>query len=311
MENPMHTFASSSVERRHTASVIILGPRQLCREALRSLLETSKFSVMGDGRTIAEAMTQDAPNVMPDLIIYGLRCDEEVEEHFPLIETTRAKFKTSKTVVLADCVQTGTKLRTIRLGVEAFLTNDVSAVVLERTLELILLGQRLLPAGLVSLLPDPRQSDAVVDAVAPEFPLQTLQERSGPDVADLSAREQQILRCLVDGLTNKAIARGLAITEATVKVHIKALLRKTRMANRTQAAIWGLNNSRNTETVKSNGHVRSEIAANWRGEAMVEERPSAIVASRNKDEGGLGQARRLVERLEAKADLALLDAAMK
>ena len=58
----------------------------------------------------------------------------------------------------------------------------------------------------------------------------------------LSWREGQILRHLRDGSPNKAIARDLQITEATVKVHVKSLLRKTRALNRTQAAIWAKNN---------------------------------------------------------------------
>jgi two-component system nitrate/nitrite response regulator NarL len=57
-----------------------------------------------------------------------------------------------------------------------------------------------------------------------------------------SRRESEILRCLIDGCSNKAIARQLGITEATVKVHLKGLLRKIRAANRTQAAIWAINN---------------------------------------------------------------------
>jgi two-component system nitrate/nitrite response regulator NarL len=46
----------------------------------------------------------------------------------------------------------------------------------------------------------------------------------------------------VEGDSNKAIANRLGITEATVKVHLKSLLRKIGAANRTQAAIWALNN---------------------------------------------------------------------
>src|SRR5207237_6965922 len=58
----------------------------------------------------------------------------------------------------------------------------------------------------------------------------------------LSPRETSILRCLVEGDSNKCIARKINIAEATVKVHIKAILRKIRVQNRTQAAIWGMNN---------------------------------------------------------------------
>jgi two-component system nitrate/nitrite response regulator NarL len=56
----------------------------------------------------------------------------------------------------------------------------------------------------------------------------------------LSTRELTIVECLVHGDSNKGIARKLQIAEATVKVHIKAILRKIRAANRTQAAIWAM-----------------------------------------------------------------------
>jgi len=59
--------------------------------------------------------------------------------------------------------------------------------------------------------------------------------RSGPR---LSGRESQILSGLVKGLANKIIARQCDITESTVKVHMKSILRKIQVANRTQAAIW-------------------------------------------------------------------------
>jgi two-component system nitrate/nitrite response regulator NarL len=55
---------------------------------------------------------------------------------------------------------------------------------------------------------------------------------------ELSNRERLIMQKLISGNSNKAIARDLVITEATVKVHIKAILRKLRLRNRTQAAIW-------------------------------------------------------------------------
>ena len=46
---------------------------------------------------------------------------------------------------------------------------------------------------------------------------------------------------LMQGASNKVIARNLVITESTVKVHMKAILRKLRLQNRTQAAIWARN----------------------------------------------------------------------
>jgi two-component system nitrate/nitrite response regulator NarL len=68
----------------------------------------------------------------------------------------------------------------------------------------------------------------------------------------LSEREAQILDGLVKGYANKMIARSCDITEATVKVHMKSILRKIQVANRTQAAVWALEHGHSAdETTKS------------------------------------------------------------
>ena len=54
----------------------------------------------------------------------------------------------------------------------------------------------------------------------------------------LSGREAQILHLITQGAANKVIARELGLAEATVKVHVKAILRKVKVSNRTQAAMW-------------------------------------------------------------------------
>ena len=62
--------------------------------------------------------------------------------------------------------------------------------------------------------------------------------RPADAVRDLSRRELVILRTLTEGASNKVIALKLVITELTVKVHMKAILRELRLQNCTQAAIW-------------------------------------------------------------------------
>jgi len=59
-------------------------------------------------------------------------------------------------------------------------------------------------------------------------------------IPSLSERERQIIDGLIKGQSNKTIARACGITEATVKVHMKAILRKVPCSNRTQVAIWAL-----------------------------------------------------------------------
>ncbi len=92
-----------------------------------------------------------------------------------------------------------------------------------------MLGEKVLPTHLAALL---------VKGILSSAPTRINTANSH----GLTEREVQILQCLVQGDSNKMIANRLGITEATVKVHMKGLLRKISATNRTQAAIWALNN---------------------------------------------------------------------
>ncbi|STQ81459.1 Nitrate/nitrite response regulator protein narL [Hafnia alvei] len=60
------------------------------------------------------------------------------------------------------------------------------------------------------------------------------------DVQQLTPRECDILKLIAQGLPNKMIARKLTITESTVKVHVKHLLKKMKLKSRVEAAVWVL-----------------------------------------------------------------------
>ncbi len=63
---------------------------------------------------------------------------------------------------------------------------------------------------------------------------------SAPVAVDLTDREIEVLRCLAAGMSNKQVARSLGISIRTVAVHVSNLLRKTRSASRTEAALWAI-----------------------------------------------------------------------
>ncbi len=69
----------------------------------------------------------------------------------------------------------------------------------------------------------------------------------------LSERERQIVDGLIKGQSNKTIARACGITEATVKVHMKAILRKVPCSNRTQVAIWALEHADDIHPLRMSG----------------------------------------------------------
>jgi two-component system, NarL family, nitrate/nitrite response regulator NarL len=105
------------------------------------------------------------------------------------------------------------------------LTYDLSVAAFVQSLQLIGAGERVFPRNL-ALGRRPQGS-------SPE---------PQSDATHLSPREKEILSHLLAGHSNKLIARELGIAEATVKVHLKSVLRKIGVENRTQATIWALAN---------------------------------------------------------------------
>jgi two-component system nitrate/nitrite response regulator NarL len=116
-----------------------------------------------------------------------------------------------------------------------------------KSIELVMMGETIYPPAFLSFVVDadasniemaPRDEQRAL-AAATEDTMSAAEDTIAPQ---LSPRETSILRCLVEGDSNKCIARKIDIAEATVKVHVKAILRKIRVQNRTQAAVWGMKN---------------------------------------------------------------------
>jgi two-component system nitrate/nitrite response regulator NarL len=118
------------------------------------------------------------------------------------------------------------------------------------------------------LAPGPRLNGRHTDGLAREQPVAIARGSDMPTAAAtpaLSERERQIIDGLVKGQSNKTIARACGITEATVKVHMKAILRKVPCCNRTQVAIWALENADACRSsLRMNGTNGSSMAPNLR-----------------------------------------------
>jgi two-component system, NarL family, nitrate/nitrite response regulator NarL len=183
---------------------------RLIKEALSSMLTTDGFSVSRE-----QDRHDDHVTVIIDIDIY-----RETE----LIDAHRANG--DKVVVLASGADT-LEMDDERIGVlSGILTYDLSGEAFLRSLRLICAGERVFPRDLAP----GRRLPLPVDGEA----------RS--DRNRLSPREREVLSHLLVGHANKVIARQLGTSEATVKVHLKNLLRKIKVDNRTQAAIWALSN---------------------------------------------------------------------
>ncbi len=206
-------------------STLLVGRNRLFLEGLKSLLKGSSFDVCGEVTSVT-AIEQDVEVDDLELILIELRGDvgQLVED----LRRLQDDLPDVPVVVLTDERDPHTLAACLNAGAAAFLLKDISLEALMHSLKLAMLGQKVMPTDLAAALINGAVGAAPMDS-------KRIEEYG------LSDREQEILRCLVYGDANKVIANRLDITEATVKVHMKSLLRKIKAGNRTQAAIWALN----------------------------------------------------------------------
>ena len=136
----------------------------------------------------------------------------------------------------------GELVSAFRAGANGYFADVMTCDVFIKSMELVMMGETIFPPAFLSFVLDPEGGHLGEAAPRDEKSQAILITTEDTLAPQLSTREKSILRCLIEGDSNKCIARKIDIAEATVKVHVKAILRKIRVQNRTQAAIWGMNN---------------------------------------------------------------------
>jgi two-component system nitrate/nitrite response regulator NarL len=133
-------------------------------------------------------------------------------------------------------------LKVLNTGVDCCIVNVHSRDILLQCLNLAVLGQWVVVVGEIDVSPDAFESETESHGFIELEP-----RINGEYAAQLSTRELEILKFLVSGDSNKLIARTCNLAESTVKIHLKAILRKIRVRNRTQAAIWAMQHANGGE----------------------------------------------------------------
>lgn len=237
---------------RQAMSTVIVGRRALLREGITSLLHDSHYKVVAGVAEASELKDVRIPAGRRTLVIFQMNGSQpegsgaNFEDAAENIRLLRSLFPDCKVVVVAETSTPVDLQQVMALAPDGYVLNLDSRDILLRVLELILLDQQAFVLVQPSAPPIAGDyTDAQQDPGA--FEAQSDADRacldgSIPPEHQLSPREQQILAILAQGEPNKAIARQCNITESTVKVHLKAILRKIDAHNRTQAAIWAVAN---------------------------------------------------------------------
>jgi two-component system nitrate/nitrite response regulator NarL len=216
-------------------ATVVVEPRLLVREALKSLMARNSYRIVCDAGAAEEIGTAAASHEIR-LVVLGA---QQASGGVPQAVAARKLWPDSKVVLLYEHASLADIYMLPTSQIDGCIPVSVSPDTLIRMLDVIVTADvRVLIAPDATSLPlQPAKSE---ERHQPQNKLDTLR----PDDAEcrpvLSKREMQILDGLVKGHANKVIARTCDITDATVKVHIRSILRKIRVTNRTQAAVWAL-----------------------------------------------------------------------
>ncbi len=189
----------------------------MVRTGLRTFLELQPDMVVVGEAATAEQALELVPLVHPEIVLLDL-----VLPGMPgiaAVQRLRETHPDVKVVVLTSFAGADSVLAAVRAGVSGYLLKDVGPAELAEAL-------RAVHAGGVPL--HPSVAATVVQSV------------TEPAGEALTPREGEVLRLLARGLSNRLIARELALSEKTVKAHVSAVLAKLDVADRTQAAIYAV-----------------------------------------------------------------------
>ena len=202
-----------------SVSLVIIDDHTLFRTGLNELLTGRDLNVLGMTGRGEEALDLVEQH-RPDIVLLDLRMGEV--GGLDILEQIRKQLPEQRVVILTTSIEKGDVLRALRLGAVGYLLKDMD------------------PDHLVELLKQAREGETVV---AQEFTgllaraAVVKDEPAGGNAYNLTPREMDILKHIARGESNKHIAIELGIVDGTVKLHVRAVLKKLGVQTRVQAAL--------------------------------------------------------------------------
>jgi len=226
------------MKRRRDFVVNLVGERGLLREGIERILRSANFRIrasVAPGDDLTGSQTQ-----VEQLLFLIVHTGDDFNATLEQIEFLRSHYANARVAIVVTRYRLEDVVAAFRSGVNGYFADVTSCEVFAKSVELVMMGETVFPPAFLSFaLADGQHEGNRASSQSSNGA--TL--NAGTVDPRLSPRERTILRCLIEGDSNKCIARKIEIAEATVKVHIKAILRKIQVQNRTQAAIWGVNHA--------------------------------------------------------------------
>jgi two-component system, NarL family, nitrate/nitrite response regulator NarL len=239
--------------RRHQSfETFIIGKSVLLREGIVRILRAENFRVRASVSSPDELTGAFRASQVLFLIVHT---GDDFSVAFEQINLVRDKHPSGRIVIVTDHYRSTEPDLAFQVGAAGYLVSDMSCNAFVKSIELVMMGEAVFPPVFQTSAFDVKSERRRNAAPPCEDQASIFVPPEDATAPQLSPRELAILRCLISGSSNKSIARKIDIAEATVKVHVKAILRKIRVQNRTQAAIWGMNHPLLAQPVNGVSHL--------------------------------------------------------
>ncbi len=202
---------------------MLVDDHALVRAAIRQALTAPGVEIVGEAVTAEEALER-APSAEPDVLLVDI--DLPGMDGLRLVRELATRLPDTRLVMLTVSTAERDVLDAMLYGASGYLTKDMSTAALLRTVRGVHAGELAMPRRMAArlfrrLVTASRHASVTTD---------------DPALATLSAREQEVLRLLAEGLTDRAIAEALTISPRTVESHVGSILAKLGVRNRADAA---------------------------------------------------------------------------
>lgn len=228
-------------------TLLVVDDHNLFRRGLVALLgQDPGLKVVGEAGDAAQAMRL-APALRPDVIL--------LDNHLPgvtgvdAIRGLREVSPSSRVLMLTVSEDAQDLSMALRNGAQGYLLKTIDGDLLAQAIRRAAAGEPVVSPELMGKLVAAFQSQGVPEVDALESPVPgKVHPEAAPGTAEqrtpLSPREEDVLREIARGSSNKEIARALDIAETTVKIHVQHILRKLGLSSRVQAAVYASDRQR-------------------------------------------------------------------
>ncbi|MDH4273650.1 MAG: response regulator [Gammaproteobacteria bacterium] len=200
-------------------SVVLIDDHALFRAGVEELLTRRGITVAASVNNGREGIVR-VRELQPDVVLLDIRLPQE--GGLDILAQLRREFPSLAVVMLTTSRDDADIATALQHGAQGYLLKDMEPEELIIALQAIMRRETVVAPALASSLARVVQGG---------------RKKSTDRLAELTAREREILRLIADGGSNKVIGRILGITDGTVKLHVKSILRKLEVHSRVEAAV--------------------------------------------------------------------------